>query len=82
MSFMILTIVENAVLVSGLYIIDKIRPVAICVVRVIPSKNPKFHMKEIDAGLGRSIKDLFSIFTMGFFFLSCFFIKSWSILIV
>lgn len=73
---MILTIVENAVAVSALYIIDKISPDTICRESVIPSRNPMFHINEIDEGVGRSNKDVFIIFKIGLFFDSCFFIRS------
>jgi len=76
MSCIILTIVENAVEVSALYIIDKISPEIICKERVIPRRNPIFHINEIDEGVGRSINDVFTIFKIGLFFVSCFFIKS------
>ena len=74
MSCMIPTIVENAVFVSALYIIDKMIPETSCSVRVIPSRNPIFHKNEIDEGVGRSISEDFIIFRIGLFFVSCFFI--------
>jgi len=40
-------------------------PVRICNISVIPSRNPRFHRKEIDLGEGRSIRDLFIIFIKG-----------------
>ena len=51
------------------------RPVKICNTSVIPSRNPRFHRKEIDLGDGRSIRDLFIIFINGCVFISCFFIR-------
>lgn len=75
MSFIIFTIDENAVFVSAVYIIDSIIPVMICIINVIPSMNPMFHRKEIDVGQGRSISDFFIMFVMGFFLISCFFIR-------
>jgi len=50
-------------------------PVRICNISVIPSRNPRFHRKEIDLGEGRSIRDLFIIFIKGWVFISCFFIR-------
>lgn len=47
----------------------------ICSINVIPSKNPMFHMNEIDEGEGRSKSALFTIFRIGFFFSSWFFIR-------
>lgn len=80
-SCIISTIVENAVEASALYIMDKIKPVIICRVSVIPSKNPMFHIKEIEVGVGRSKRDDFIIFNIGFILDSCFFIKSlWMLL--
>lgn len=45
-------------------------------VRVIPKRNPKFHKKEIDAGVGKSVRAALSGFNMGLILVSCFFIKS------
>ena len=75
LSFIMFTIDLKAVLVSAVYIIETIKPVAICRVRVIPSRNPMFHMNEIDLGVGRSIREFFIIFNSGLFFISCVFIK-------
>jgi len=61
--------------VSDVYIIDTISPEMICMVRIIPSMNPMFHMYEIEVGVGRSSKDFFIIFISGFFFISLFFIR-------
>lgn len=74
MSCIIPTIVENAVFVSALYIIDRMIPEISCKVRVMPNRNPIFHINEIDDGVGRSSKDVFIIFRIGLFFVSCFFI--------
>lgn len=51
----------------------------ICSDRVIPSRNPMFHMSEIDLGEGRSMRDEFSIFMMKCVFDSCFFIRRMSL---
>jgi len=67
---MIFTIFLKAVEVSAEYIIDKIRPEMICNDRVIPSRKPKFQRKEIDEGVGRSIRAFFIIFRMGLVFVS------------
>lgn len=52
----------------------------ICSVRIIPRRNPIFHMNEIDEGVGRSISDFFIVNVIGFFFISWFFIKRMLIL--
>jgi len=57
------------------YTIDRIKPVAICSVRVIPRRNPKFHMNEIEAGVGKSSRALLIIFIRGLLFISCVFIR-------
>jgi len=44
-------------------------------VRVNPSINPIFHRKEIEEGVGRSIREFFSSFVIGFDFISWFFIS-------
>lgn len=44
------------------------RPVRICAVRQIPSRDPKFHHMEIFEGVGRSIRELFTIFNRGWDF--------------
>lgn len=41
------------------------RPVAICAIRQIPRRDPKFHHDERLAGAGRSIKALLIIFRRG-----------------
>jgi hypothetical protein len=46
----------------------------ICRVRVIPRRNPMFHMNEIEEGQGRSIRELFTIFMVGIDLDSCLFI--------
>jgi len=60
--------------VSEVYIIDTISPDTICIVKIIPSMNPMFHMYEIEVGVGRSRRDVFIIFITGFFFISFFFL--------
>jgi hypothetical protein len=75
LSRIILIITENANEVSAVYIIDTTNPEMIWRVRVNPSKNPKFHKNEIEVGVGRSIKDFFIRFVIGFLFISCFFIR-------
>jgi len=71
---MIITITLNARSVWAVYIIDRISPVTICNTNVIPSRNPMFHINEIDVGDGRSRRDVFIIFMIGLCFISCFFI--------
>lgn len=75
MSREIITITWKADSVCAVYIIDKIRPEMICNLRVIPRRNPMFHMNEIDEGVGRSNSDFFTILKIGLFFDSCFFIR-------
>lgn len=41
------------------------KPVAICVARHNPSRDPKFHQAEILDGAGRSIRALLAIFKRG-----------------
>lgn len=60
------TILENAVAAFALYIIDRVIPVTNWRVKVIPRRNPMFHMNEMDDGEGRSRRDLFKIFRIGF----------------
>ena len=43
------------------------RPVMICVIRHMPSSDPKFHQDEMFDGVGRSIKASLTIFRMGWF---------------
>lgn len=71
----IMTILEKAVAVLAEYIMDRTSPVVIWIVRVIPRRNPMFHMKEMEVGEGRSRREDFVIFKIGFFFHSCVFIK-------
>ena len=47
----------------------------ICNVSVNPSRNPMFHKNEIEVGVGRSSKDFFIMFDIGFSFINCVFIK-------
>ena len=75
MSWEIITILEKAVTVFAEYNIDRMSPVVICSTRVIPSRNPMFHISEIEVGDGRSISEDFVIFVIGFFFHSCVFIE-------
>jgi hypothetical protein len=74
MSRVIMTMILNTDSVWGEYTIDKNSPVMICRTRVIARRNPMFHINEIDEGVGRSIRDLFTMFSIGLIFLSCFFI--------
>lgn len=69
------TMFVNAVVASAAYIMDKMSPVTNWRVRVMPKRNPMFHMNEIEAGVGRSRRDLFIIFRRGLVFVSCFFIR-------
>jgi hypothetical protein len=69
------TIVEKAVRASGLYIIDNTNPDISCKTSVIPKRNPMFHKKEIEEGVGRSNKEDFTIFKIGLVFISWTFIK-------
>lgn len=77
MSCMIFTIEVNASFASELYIIEMIRPVTICRIKVIPSRNPIFQRNEIEVGVGRSRREDFTILRMGslftfwFFMLEC-----------
>ena len=41
------------------------RPVRICIVRQIPKREPKFHQVEMFEGVGRSIRELLTIFSSG-----------------
>lgn len=41
------------------------RPVRICVIRQMPSRDPKFHQAEMFEGVGRSIRELLIIFNRG-----------------
>lgn len=66
-SRIIITIVLNTVSVWGEYTMDSIIPVMICIISVTPSRNPMFHMNEMDDGVGRSISDFFIIRVRGFF---------------
>lgn len=43
------------------------RPVTICVIRQMPSRDPKFHQAEMLEGVGRSIRESFTIFRRGWF---------------
>jgi hypothetical protein len=79
-SRMIATITLNTLSVWVEYTIDRINPVMICRVSVIPSRNPMFHINEIDEGVGRSISDFFIIDMTGFFFVSWFLIRTMLIL--
>ena len=65
----------NADSVCGVYIMERIRPVIICRDRVIPRRNPMFHIKEMEEGVGRSISDFFTMLRIGFLFISCIFIR-------
>jgi len=51
------------------YIIDTTSPEIICRVRVKPRRKPMFHRKEIELGVGRSRRDFFKIFVIGFVFI-------------
>jgi len=41
------------------------RPVRICRIRQAPSRDPKFHHAEMLEGVGRSIKESFTILSRG-----------------
>ena len=69
------TIFMKAVSVLALYIIDTIRPEMICSIRIIPNIKPKFHMYEIDFGVGKSSRDFFTRFVIGFWLINWLFIK-------
>lgn len=43
-------------------------PVRICVIKQIPSKDPKFHQAEMFGGVGRSIRELLTILSSGWDF--------------
>jgi len=51
------------------------RPVVICVTRTIPIRNPKFHMKLMEVGAGKSKREVFIILYKGFLKI-CFLIKT------
>ena len=68
------TIDLKAILVSAVNNIDKISPDTICNTRVNPSMNPIFHINEMEAGAGRSNRDFFTKFKIGFILVSWFFI--------
>jgi hypothetical protein len=70
LSRMIITMFLKDSSTLALYIIDNTRPVVICKVKVIPNMKPKFQRVEIDLGLGRSSREFFTIFKIGFFFVS------------
>jgi hypothetical protein len=70
---MIITL--NALSVCAVYIMDRISPEMICSIRVIPRRNPMFHINEIEDGEGRSIRELFIILSIGLFFILWFFIR-------
>lgn len=44
------------------------RPVRIWVIRQMPKRDPKFHQAEMFEGVGRSIKELLTIFNRGWDF--------------
>lgn len=67
-SCIISTMLVKAVLALALYTMDRRSPEISCRVNVIPSRNPMFHMKEIEEGEGRSARDFFSIIRIEFFF--------------
>lgn len=69
MSCMIFTMDVKAMLASELYIMETINPEMICRVRVIPRRNPMFHMKEIEVGVGRSRREAFTILKIGSVFI-------------
>lgn len=74
MSCMMSTMFEKAMIALELYLMDRNSPETICKVRVIPSRNPMFHRVEIEAGVGRSIKDFLRILVIGFDFMKFVFI--------
>lgn len=43
------------------------RPVMICTIRQMPSRDPKFHQAEMFDGVGRSIRESLMIFSKGWF---------------
>lgn len=74
-SRIIITITLKAVSVCAVYIIDKINPLTIWSIKVIPRRKPKFHIKEIEEGVGKSKSAFFVILRIGFRFNSWFFIR-------
>lgn len=44
------------------------RPVRICVIRQMPRRDPKFHQAEMFGGVGRSMRELLTIFNRGWDF--------------
>jgi len=59
---------SKAVLVIGVYLMDNTSPVIICIVNVIPSKNPMFQRFLIIKGVGKFINEFIIIFVIGSFF--------------
>lgn len=68
----IIMVASNAVDISVLYCIEIMIPVVICSIRVVASMDPIFHKYEMLVGVGRSISDLFMIFSEISSFRSCF----------
>jgi hypothetical protein len=66
---------ENAVVVSNVKCIARNSPVAICRIKQIPSRDPKFHHAEILDGVGKSMNEWLIIFINGCVF-QMFVIKS------
>jgi hypothetical protein len=73
-SRIIISIVLKTVSACGKYLMESTSPVMIWRVRVIPRRNPIFHSREIDEGVGRSIKEVLIIFNIWLCFISFFFI--------
>ena len=74
-SRIIIIMVLKAVSVCAVYSIERINPEIICSNKTIPSRNPMFHIYEIEDGEGRSRSEFFIIFKIGFVFVSLIFIK-------
>lgn len=56
---------SNAISVDATKFIDSTNPVITCSIRVIPSRNPRFHRKEMARGVGTLKRDLLTISTSG-----------------
>jgi len=64
-SFIIFTIDSKAIEVSGTNSIEITSPVIICVIKINPIINPRFHKVLMEVGVGRSIKEVFTILAIG-----------------
>lgn len=56
---------SNAISVEAMKFIDNTNPVITCSIRVIPSRNPKFHRNEMANGVGTFKRESSTILTSG-----------------